>query len=335
MGQQLGNDFDVTGTVRVSSPEAVQEAVYGILGKIYPGENFKCLAVAFRDFQRLFRGELPGYKGCDTLYHDIQHTLDMTLAMARLVAGHERAAKPGDAIGAKRAEVGLIVALFHDSGYILHKDDDVEHGAEYTTTHVSRSARFLEGYLLGIGLGRAAAAASQIVHFSGYEKAPHEIKLEDPKHRVVGEMLGTADLMAQMADRCYLEKCRDRLFPEFVLGGLAVQEDDNGRTSVKYSSGIDLLRQTPSFFKQVFAKRLDGEYHSRYRLYEAWFEGSNPYLEAIQKNLSFLQQVLDTERWELLRRRPPVFTSHDDDVEDTQRRAVTRLRQLLAKTGPV
>jgi hypothetical protein len=171
MGQELGNDFDVTGTVRVSSPEAVQQAVSGILAKVYPGQAFDCLASAFRDFKRMFRGELPGYKGCDTLYHDIQHTLDMTLAMARIIAGHERAVTAKEAIGTHRAEVGLIVALFHDSGYILHKDDDVEHGAEYTTTHVSRSARFLEGYLIGIGLGRSAAAASQIVHFSGYEKA--------------------------------------------------------------------------------------------------------------------------------------------------------------------
>ena len=104
---------------------------------------------------------------------------------------------------------------------------------------------------------------------------------------------------------------------------------------MRYSSGIDLLRQTPSFFKQVFTKRLDGEYHGRYRAYESWFDGHNPYLEGIEKNLSFLQRILDGEQWDLLRRRPPVFTSHESDVEDTQRRTVSRLRQLLAKTGPV
>jgi hypothetical protein len=335
MGQHLGNDFDVTGTVRVSSPEDVQAAVFEILAQVYPDTRFLCLAGAFRDFKRMFRGELPGYKGCDTLYHDIQHTLDMTLAMARLIGGHERAVPYADRLGPERAEVGIIVALFHDSGYILHQDDDVEHGAEYTQTHVSRSSRFLEGYLVGIGLATSAAAAGQIVHFSGYEKAPHEIKLDDPKHRVVGELLGTADLMAQMADRCYLEKCRDRLFPEFVLGGLAVEEHDDGRTSVRYSSGIDLLRQTPSFFQQVFSKRLDVEYHGRYRYYEAWFDGNNPYLDAIEKNLRFLRHVLANEQWDLLRRQPPVFTSSEDDEEDTQRQAVKRLRELLAKTGPV
>jgi hypothetical protein len=43
--------------------------------------------------------------------------------------------------------------------------------------------------------------------------------------------------------------------------------------------------------------------------------------------------VLEGEQWDLLRRRPPVFTSREDDEEDTQRRAVTRLRQLLARAG--
>ena len=36
---------------------------------------------------------------------------------------------------------------------------------------------------------------------------------------MVGHLLGTADMIAQIADRCYLEKCRDRLYAEFVLGG--------------------------------------------------------------------------------------------------------------------
>ena len=60
-------------------------------------------------------------------------------------------------------------------------------------------------------------------------------------------MLGTADMITQLADRCYLEKCRDRLYPEFVLGGVALPIGSNGYAEVKYASGLDLLRQTPAF----------------------------------------------------------------------------------------
>jgi len=67
-------------------------------------------------------------------------------------------------------------------------------------------------------LKRYATAASQLVHFTGYERKVDAIRLVDPLLRRVGEMLGTADIIAQMSDRCYLEKCRDRLYPEFVTG---------------------------------------------------------------------------------------------------------------------
>jgi hypothetical protein len=53
-------------------------------------------------------------------------------------------------------------------------------------------------------------------------------------------------MMAQMADRCYLEKCRDRLYPEFVLGGVAVSRWQRGELKVIYGSGLDVLRSTPS-----------------------------------------------------------------------------------------
>jgi hypothetical protein len=45
---------------------------------------------AFADFDALFAGRMPGFSGVDTVYHDRQHTLDVTLAMARLLAGYER-----------------------------------------------------------------------------------------------------------------------------------------------------------------------------------------------------------------------------------------------------
>ena len=63
--------------------------------------------------------------------------------------------------------------------------------------------------------------------------------MKDPRDIKLGHLLGTADMIAQMADRCYLEKCRDRLYPEFVLGGVAVA------LALFYSGGyLDRRRQT-------------------------------------------------------------------------------------------
>ena len=79
--------------------------------------------------------------------------------------------------------------------------------------------------------------------------------MDDPVLRRIGEILGTADIIAQMSDRCYLEKCHDRLYPEFVLGGIARRKRPDGQIKVIYKSGKDLLSKTPAFYVNAM-KRL-------------------------------------------------------------------------------
>ena len=207
MSQDRRNDYDVTNTVQVSNPAAVRDAVQALFAETFPGMPFDKLWLAFYDFERLFTGRYPEYTGCDTTYHDMQHTLDMTLALARLVVGHETSVEPPDRLGAARAQMAVITSLFHDSGYIRHKerDADFSNGAEFTLQHVSRSADFLRRYLPELGLARDAGVSSMIVHFTGYELDIDEIELDDPRDRICGHLIGTADMIAQMADRCYLE----------------------------------------------------------------------------------------------------------------------------------
>src|SRR5271170_7900773 len=147
------SDFDITNTVRVSSPQAVLLALEQLTASTWPNIDMQPVRRAFADFEQLFAGRMPGYAGVDTIYHDRQHTLDVTLAMGRLVAG----------------------------------------------------------YLPQVGLGAWVDVARQIVHFTGYERAMEDIVVEDARDLRLGHLLGTADMIAQMADRCYLEKCRDRL----------------------------------------------------------------------------------------------------------------------------
>ncbi|HTE42842.1 MAG TPA: hypothetical protein VK629_18615, partial [Steroidobacteraceae bacterium] len=209
--QYRRSDFDVTNTVQVSSPTAVRSAVLDLFMQIWPNRSFDRVVSAFRDFERLFIGQYPGYLGCDTVYHDMQHSLDGTLATARIIAGHERTQAADDKLGPERATLGIVVALFHDAGYIRQVDDSVHrNGAEFTLNHVSRSAAFLANYLPTIGMAEWVSVATRIVHFTGYEVTFDQIKLDDMRDRRVGHIVGTGDLIAQMSDRCYLEKCRDR-----------------------------------------------------------------------------------------------------------------------------
>jgi len=157
-----------------------------------------------------------------------------------------------------------------------------------------------------------------------------QIQLADDRDRKCGHLLGTADLIAQMADRCYLEKCRDRLYPEFVLGGVAATPASDGTLQVHYSSGLDLLRQTPEFVRETRTERLDGEFERAYQYIESLFSGDNPYVDAIDRNMDYLQRVLRAERWRLLRRNPPLFTSTGAELGQVRGLMVDRLKTMWA-----
>ena len=325
------SDFDVTDTVQVSSPAAVLAAAEALFAPTWPSTSLEPLRRAFEHFERLFAGEVPGFHGVDTVYHDRQHTLDITLALARLLVGFERQAVPAARLGGDRAVVTLITGLFHDVGYLRRTEEsESRNGAEFTRVHVSRGARFLEDYLPRIGLQAWVPVACEIIHFTGYERSPAEIeaRLRDRRDVIAGHLLGTADMIAQMADRCYLEKCRDRLYLEFVLGGVAVPTAADGQTQIRYASGLDLLRQTPQFIEDVRTKRLEGEFAGAYRYLEGLYGGRNPYMESIERNLQFLRRVLRSENWRLLRRRPPIFAATADPMGTMRGLMVSYLKRV-------
>jgi len=91
-----------------------------------------------------------------------------------------------------------------------------------------------------------------------------------------------------------------------------------------------LLRQTPRFARETRTLRLEGEFEHAYRYMEVLFDGRNPYIEAIDRNLGFLDRVLRTERWPLLRRNPPLFTSDDDQLGQVRGLMLNRLKSLWA-----
>jgi hypothetical protein len=328
------SDFDVTDTVQVSSPAAVREAVLELYADTWPGAPRERLESALRDFERLFTGQLPGYLGVDTVYHDLQHSQDVVLTMARLLAGYERGHADGPRLGAERALVALVTALFHDSGYIRETGEAaIPNGAVFTRNHVTRSARFIAKYLPGAGLPQWVPVATRIVHFTGYEVPLDLLRVADPRDRLAGHLLGTADMLAQMADRCYLEKCRDRLYAEFVLGDVAVHAGAEG-VKVLYGSGLDLLRQTPKFIASTVENRLGTAFAHAYRHLEPLYGGDNPYMNAIRQNVQYLKGLTRGSRWPMLRRNPPVFTVETNAMDGVRALLVRHLKEVFGAPAP-
>ena len=288
--------MDVSGSVDVTDASAVCAAVIAILQRRYPEADFSLIEQIYTDFDTLYRGELAGFLACDTSYHDSQHVLDVSLAMARLIDGYEESQPRTSQLGEELAVVGMIVALFHDSGYIRRQGEtDIQNGAEYTKIHVSRSARFMAEYLPSIGCEHWVELTGKLVHFTGYEFSPDQIELESSRQRVVGELAGTADVIAQMADTAYLEKCRDRLYPEFELGGMTRQQQADGSETVLYKSAQDLLIKTPAFIKQTIEERLEGHFHGLYHYVAVHFGGANLYMDALDKNCRYLEQLIEDD----------------------------------------
>ena len=311
--QERRSDFDVTNSVNTTDPAAVAAEVRRIYLDLYRKAHADDLEQPFSDFAALYRGEHPDYYECDTGYHDIQHVLDVTLAMARLLDGYQRAGR--EPLGERMFRLGIVLALYHDSGYIRHrKDTRHRNGAEYTLTHVARSARFLQGYLPQIGMGDIASVGSRVVHYTGYEVPIEQIRLPQPIFRVIGNLLGSADILGQMADRCYLEKCYDRLFPEFVLGGIARRRNKQGKEEVIFGSAADLVAQTPHFYVSA-AHRLDEVLDRVYHYAERHFGGPNFYVEAVEKNIGYARLIGAKGDMSRLRRHAPGLAALEDHPE--------------------
>ena len=290
---QRRSEYDVTNRIHVTDCQSVSREVRTIFSVCYPGASYEAINKSFKLFNKLYEGSHAAYHGCDTHYHNIQHVLDVTLAIARLIAGYEQQCEMGASFKPEQASTAIISALFHDVGYLRKLDEsDVKHGAEYTKVHISRGEVFIREHFKAIGMADEAEIAALLIQFTGYEKPIADIKVTDNKYKLLGYMLGTADIIAQMSDRTYLEKCRDHLYPEFILGGLCEKRDEAGRCEVIYDSADDLLKKTPAFIRATIDDRLIGSFQSAFYYAEVYFGGINLYMMNVKKNLLYLESQI-------------------------------------------
>ena len=302
-------EFDVTNRVNTTDPVPVSFHVAQIYENLYPHEFPSGVLRVFADVGRLYRGDFPGYHPCETGYHDIQHVLEVTLAMARLMEGCARTTGP-DVMKESLFLTGVVSALFHDIGWLRRLDDtEKQHGAEYIKTRVGRGVDFMRWYLPFVGLGDMVDAATRIVHFTGYEIPVDRIPV-NPQYRMLGNLLGSADILAQMADRCYLEKCRDRLYPELVLGGIAYGQDlqdeaqRQDREQLLFATPEELIFKTPDFFKNAH-RRLVQDLGGVFRYIDSHSGDGDFYYTEVCKNIEYALTVADAGDLTLLRRNPP------------------------------
>jgi hypothetical protein len=269
--------------INMENPQGVFDEVKATVLMMFPEFAFDMLGLVFKDIVRLFHGEYPGYRRCTTQYHDLRHTTDTFLAMARLVHG---AWAEGLHLTGAQANLGLVCALMHDTGFIQTLGDEAGTGAKYTRIHIMRSAAFMGNYLADNELPREDFKGyHDILRCTGLDTEIVKIHFDSSQIELLGKMLGTADLLSQMADRTYLEKLL-YLFHELKEGGVQ-----------GYDSELDLLRKTPDFYAMAqkrFASELGGmNDYMRAHFKARWNLNRDLYREAIEKNINYLEFILE------------------------------------------
>lgn len=299
---------DITGTVNLEDAGAVAGACVAILQARYGTDAIDAplIAQAFEDVRAAFWGENPNWLACDTPYHDLRHSLDAALAVARMTDGFEDAhgVGGGPALGPETSTVAVMLGLMHDAGFLREPALACVHGATLTRDHEARSVCFARDYL-GKTAFKHCANQAVLIEATNFRHDADSAALGLPvRHLAIARILGTADLVAQMSDRYYLEKCFHFLYAEFVTAGLNRQRDASGLETVLYASPEDLLRKTPGFWDHLVKDRLDVAFARAYRYLGLHFRGADPYMAAVQANRSRLRDLIARGELGSLRQRP-------------------------------
>ncbi len=230
----------------------------------------------------LFQGKYPGYRASNTKYHDLEHTCLVTLAFIRLVHG---ASIENVRFDPENIIYAVAAAFFHDAGLIQTIDDPDGTGAKYTIGHEQRSIDFLNAYFKANRFNpRAFDIGEKCIMCTMLSMSPREISFSSEEAKILAFMVGSADILAQMADRHYLEKLL-LLFQEFEEAGLPEMETE-----------LKLLQKTEDFYSTTARTRLQEGLgnvcrYIRAHFRERWGIDRDMYSESIKNNIDYIRSL--------------------------------------------
>jgi hypothetical protein len=236
----------------------------------------------------MFRGRHPAFGACNTGFHDLDHTMSVSLAMARIMHG---ASLNGTRLSPHAVLLGMLAALFHDIGYLQDAGDTRGTGAKHTIGHEERSITIMGRLLSPMGFRDTDIdTCARLIRYTNIAQPVSDHAGDNSQAvDVMGRMLGSCDLLAQMADRLYLEKllCLYREFDEAGIPG--------------YASEIELLQKTPDFYAKLVVPKLENEYGGvrQYMLphfTHRWNLDHDYYSRRIEVNMGYLDKVLQHSR---------------------------------------
>ncbi|TRZ99202.1 MAG: hypothetical protein D4R84_02445 [Rhodocyclaceae bacterium] len=280
----MTHDSPFSALGNTSDTAEVEGQVGEIVHAFAPAHDLTRISGTFSLLDRAFDGGLPGYQNLKTLYHNRTHTNEVVLCAARMLHGLHLA---GQGLDGDHIDAALIGALLHDVGYLMTDEEASGTGAQFTDSHVLRGVEFARRHLTGLPPA-VLDTTTKVILLTDHRKHPDWVKFDSLQQQRAAFATSTADLIGQMANREYLERILFLYFEfeEAQMGG--------------FSDIHDLLEKTTAFYRMTKA-RLDQDLNGLSTHLTRHFgqqQGAerNFYMEAIERNLDYLERVIRIER---------------------------------------
>ncbi len=275
--------------------------ILSLCATTWPTIDLSAFKESYQHVTDFFRGENPNFTKNFLPYHNLRHTRIVTLATARLFHGLHHG---GTQIRAVAVEKGLLCALFHDTGMLeLRMEQHPFIDNKKSVSHEKRSAQLMRTYIGVIGLPiYYSLECEDVINHTNLALDPKSIECSN-ESKLIGQVVGSADVIAQMADRYYLE-CLSSLFYE-------MQKEDN----TQFSTLHEMMANTTAFYELIkdrLQNQLGGVYHSLTHHFEKTLQiDRNVYMDQIDANIDYLNKIIahcdykDGQISKFLRRTPP------------------------------
>ena len=274
----------ITDIFQIDSSVSLWSEVTEILRLISSSFPIDYIRPVFNSVNDLYHGNFPGYRACNTGYHDIRHATATFLAMTRLIHG---AALDNCVFSASNVVAGLAAGILHDVGYIQAADDREGTGAKHKALHEQRSMDFLSRHGKALGLSAEQISAGRsIILCTAMQKDIASISFASCQIKILGKLLASADLLAQLSDQIYLEKLLF-LFHECREAGIGnyKRESDIIENALPF---YDVFEDRLKLLKLKADRYLTSHFDSRSKI------DKNLYRVAIKRHKKYLDRILSS-----------------------------------------
>ncbi len=275
--------------IDTSDIHKVSEVIILMFSKMFANQNSSFIYGFCNDVSDMFTGNYKDYQKMDTVYHDLDHTLQATLCWVRLML-NRHLLKVEPIMNHIDFKIGLISIMMHDVGYLKEKNDTEGTGAKFTFVHEKRSCEVADIYLDEHHWDKKMNFAVQhLIGCTGPRSIIDSIPFLSKIERIMGEAVCVADYLGQMSDPKYLDKL-PVLYEEF-------EESDNYRGIPRedrlFKDYDELFNATPLFWEYSVKPKLQKDCHNLHLfLSEPYPDGQNPYLEKIEENIAKIKNII-------------------------------------------